>query len=118
MKREIHKIDATDRPLGRLATEIANLLRGKLKVSYLPHKDEGDVVEILNYKKIKFTGKKLEQKKYYSYSGYPGGLKEESLKKKIEKDPKFVLRNAVLHMLPDNKLRKEQIKRLKFIESK
>jgi len=118
MNREIHKIDATDRALGRISTEIATLLRGKHKVTYMPHEDGGDIVEVSNYLKIKYTGNKLEQKKYYKHSGYPGGLKEETLKKKLERDPKFVLRNAVLHMLPDNKLRKEQIKRLKFIESK
>ena len=116
MKREIHKIDATGKVLGRLASEIALLLRGKGKVTFQPHLDEGDFVEVTNAEKIKVTGKKIEQKIYYRHSGYPGGLKEETLKKKLVDDPTFVLRNAVVHMLPKNTLRKEMIKRLKFIK--
>lgn len=115
MTRNIHKIDATDKVLGRLASEIAILLRGKHKVEYQPHMDQGDIVEVSNYDKIKVTGKKMDQKIYYKHSGYPGGLKETTLKKKMEDDPKFALRNAVYHMIPTNKLRDQMIKRLKFV---
>jgi large subunit ribosomal protein L13 len=111
MERKIHKIDATEISLGRLSTQIANLLRGKMKVSYLPYVDGGDFVVVSNVEKIKITGKKLEDKKYYHYSGYPGGMKETAMK---NKGKEFILRNAVVHMLPDNKLRKEMIKRLSF----
>ncbi|MCF7795902.1 50S ribosomal protein L13 [Patescibacteria group bacterium] len=111
MERKIHKIDATDISLGRLSTKIANLLRGKGKVSYLPHVDNGDFVVVSNVDKIKITGKKLKDKKYYHYSGYPGGMKETAMKDKSRED---VLKNSVLHMLPDNKLRRNMIKRLSF----
>ena len=116
MERKLHKIDATDRVLGRLATEIAILIRGKHKVTFQPNVDGGDIVEVSNVDKLKFTGNKMDQKKYYRHSGYPGGLKETGLKKKMAEEPHFVLRNAVVHMLPSNKLRKEMIKRLRFIK--
>ena len=111
MERKTHKIDATEISFGRLSTQIANLLRGKMKVSYLPYIDGGDFVVVSNVEKIKITGKKLEDKKYYHYSGYPGGMRETAMKNKSKE---FILRNAVLHMLPDNKLRREMIKRLSF----
>ncbi len=114
MKREIHTIDATGKILGRLATEIAVLLRGKYKPEFVPYKDMGDFVVVKNVDKIKVTGKKIEKKKYYRHSGYLGGLKEIPLKKLFEKNPAEVLRKAVWGMLPNNKLRPEQIKRLKF----
>ena len=112
MERQKHTIDATDRPLGRLATEIATLLRGKHKPEFQPHLDQGDIVEVTNVDKIKFTGKKMEQKKYYRHSGHPGNLKEESLEKKFQKNPGEVLKRSVRNMLPDNKLRKNMVKRL------
>lgn len=114
MKREIHTIDATGKVLGRLATEIAVLLRSKHKPDFVPYKDMGDFVVVKNVDKIKVTGKKIEKKKYYHHSGYLGGLKETPLKKLFEKNPAEVLRRAVWGMLPSNKLRPEQIKRLKF----
>lgn len=114
MKREIHTIDATGKVLGRLATEIAVLLRGKHKPDFVPYKDMGDFAVVKNVDKIKVTGKKMEKKKYYHHSGYLGGLKEIPLKKLFEKNPAEVLRKAVWGMLPSNKLRPEQIKRLKF----
>lgn len=114
MKRKIHIIDAKGKSLGRIASEIAILLQGKNKPQYLPYKDEGDTVIVKNVDKIQITGKKIEQKKYYSHSGYPGALKEISLKEKFRKDPKWVLKKAVYGMLPKNKLRKRFIKRLKF----
>lgn len=111
--RKHHTLDATDKPMGRLATEVATLLRGKHKATYQPNIDNGDFVTISNVDKIKFTGNKYESKIYYSHSGHPGGLKENSLKKLFEKNPGEVLRKTVWHMLPTNKLRDKMIKRLK-----
>lgn len=113
MKRETHTIDATNKVLGKLAVEIAVLLRGKHKVNFQLNIDSGDFVSVKNVDKIKFTGKKLEKKKYYHHTGYIGSLKETSLGKLFEKNPAEVLRRAVFGMLPSNKLRKEQINRLK-----
>ena len=114
MERKIHIIDAKGKILGRLASQIAILLRGKHKRDFDPSKDMGDVVIVKNVDKMKFTGKKLKKKKYYWHSGYPGGLKERTLEEMFKKDPKWVLREAVLGMLPKNRLRKRMIKRLKF----
>lgn len=116
IERKIHNIDATDRILGRLATEIAVLLRGKHKVDFQPNQDRGDIVEVSNVDKLKFTGAKIDQKRYYRHSGYPGGLKEEKLSDLIKTNPERVLHNAVIHMLPDNRLRAEMIKRLRFVK--
>jgi len=113
MERKAHTIDAAGRILGRLASEIAVLLRGKDKTDFAPYKDIGDIVIVKNIDKLKFTGKKMEQKKYYRHSGYPGGLKEISLGKLFEKNPAEVLKKAVWGMLPKNKLRAKMIKRLK-----
>ncbi|MDP3990691.1 MAG: 50S ribosomal protein L13 [Candidatus Nealsonbacteria bacterium] len=113
VKRETHTIDATNKVLGKLAVEIAVLLRGKHKVNFQLNIDSGDFVSVKNVDKIKFTGKKLEKKKYYHHTGYIGSLKETSLGKLFEKNPAEVLRRAVFGMLPSNKLRKEQINRLK-----
>lgn len=110
--RKLHKIDATDLTMGRLASRIATLLRGKHKVTFEPHKDEGDIVEVTNVSKMKFSGKKMEQKEYHHYSGYPGGLKTKKLGELFSKRPDEVLRRAVHEMLPDNRLRKAMIKRL------
>ena len=114
MQRQTHIIDATGKVLGRLASEIAVLLRGKHKPDFVPYKDQGDFVKIKNTDKLKFTGKKFANKKYYHHSGYPGGLKAITLEKLFYKNPEEVLRKAVWGMLPKNKLRKEQIKRLRF----
>jgi len=114
MTPKTHIIDASSKTLGRLSTEIANLLRGKHKPDFLPYKNTGDFVMVKNVDKIKFTGKKLEKKKYYRHSGYLGGLKETSLKRLFQKNPKEVLRRAVFGMLPKNKLRARIIKKLKF----
>jgi large subunit ribosomal protein L13 len=114
MERKTHTIDATGKVLGRLATEIAVLLRGKHKPDFVPYLDMGDFVVVKNVREIKLTGKKAEQKKYYRHSGYLGGLKELPFKKIFEKDPAWVLRKAVFGMLPKNKLRAKQIKRLKI----
>jgi len=114
MKREVYKINAENRVLGRLASEIAILLQGKNKPDFEPHSDMGGVVFVENADKIKVTGRKAEQKKYYRHSGYPGGIKETPFKKSFEKDPSHVLVKAVFGMLPKNKLRSKRIKRLKF----
>jgi large subunit ribosomal protein L13 len=116
MERKLHKIDAEGKVPGRLASEIAILLHGKHRVDFQPDRDMGDIVEVSNYAKVKFTGNKMEGKKYYRHTGYIGGIKESTPKKKLEEDPKFVLWNAVFHMLPKNKLRKGMIKRLKFVD--
>lgn len=113
MKRQTHTIDATNKVLGRLATEIAVLLRGKHKPTFQPNQDMGDFVIVKNVGKVKITGKKMENKKYYHHTGYMGGLKTVPMKKIFKRNPAEVLRRAVFGMLPTNKLRAEQIKRLK-----
>lgn len=114
VKRQIYNFDAAGRSLGRLATEIARLLMGKHKASYLPYKDLGDTVIIKNVDKLKIFSSKLGQKKYYHFSGYPGGLKTKKFIDLFHKKPTEVLRRAVYNMLPKNKLRKTMIVRLKF----
>jgi large subunit ribosomal protein L13 len=114
MERKIHQIDAAGKVLGRLASKIAFLLQGKHKPNFDPSKDVGDFVMVKNVDKIKITGKKLKQKKYYRHSGYLGHLKEISLEKLFKQKPSEVLKKAVVKMLPKNKLRKKMIKRLKF----
>lgn len=114
MKRKTHTIDATGRVLGRLAAQIAIILRGKHKPDFTPDKNGGDFIVVKNVEKIKITGKKMEQKKYYRHSGYLGGLKETPLEKLFKEKPAEVLRRAVLGMLPKTKFRKNVIKRLKI----
>jgi len=115
LKREIYTIDASGKSLGRLAAEIAVLLRGKNKPDFVPYKDMGDIVVIKNIDKMKFTGNKLESKNYFKFTGYLGNMKERTLKEfLIKKGPKEVLRTAVMGMLAKNKLRARQIKRLRF----
>jgi len=114
MERKTHTIDASGRVLGRLAAEIAILLRGKHKPDFVPYKDTGDFVVVKNINKIKFTGKKIESKIYFRHSGYLGSLKEIPLKTLFEKDPSKVLQRAVFGMLPKNKLRAKMIKILKI----
>lgn len=108
----MHKIDAKNEVLGRLAVKIANLLRGKNKPEFMPHKDMGDPVTVFNTDKVKLTGRKEEQKIYYRHSGYPGGIKETPFKAAMEKDSRQVVRKAVYGMLPKNKLRDRIIKKL------
>jgi large subunit ribosomal protein L13 len=107
-------IDATDRVLGRLAAEVAGLIRGKGKVDFFPYKNMGDFVTVQNVKKMRVTGKKMDQKKYFHHSEHMGGVREIQLKFLFEKNPEEVLRRAVYGMLPKNKLRSEAIKRLIF----
>ena len=115
---EKHIIDAQDKILGRLATKVATLLRGKHKVDFENYKDMGDIVIIQNVEKIKVTGKKAEQKIYRHHSGYMGGLKEIPFKKLLKESPNKIFKSAVYGMLPKNKLRNVQIKRLRFEKSK
>jgi large subunit ribosomal protein L13 len=112
IERKSHKIDAAGEKLGRIASQIAHLLMGKHKASYVPHHDHGDIVYVDNVSKLALDMKKQEQKKYYHYSGYQGGLKETVQKDLFASNPGEVLRRAVFQMLPDNKLRKARIKRL------
>lgn len=112
INRQLHKIDAEGKVAGRIASDIAIKLRGKNKPEFEPHMDCGDIVEVKNIDKLKFTGKKLDQKKYYKYSGYPGGLKETVMGELYQKRPAEILRRAVRDMLPPVKFRNDMLKRL------
>ncbi|OGZ69693.1 MAG: 50S ribosomal protein L13 [Candidatus Staskawiczbacteria bacterium RIFCSPHIGHO2_02_FULL_42_22] len=115
IKRDNHIVDATDRPLGRLATEVAVLLRGKNKVGFAPYKDIGDFVTVKNVNGLKYTGKKFQDKIYYHHTLYLGGLKQATMKEVyLKKGPEEIFRKAVMGMLTKNKLRAKQIKRLRF----
>lgn len=119
IKRHWHLIDAKGQILGRLSTKIAGLLIGKNKPYYTGHLDCGDWVVVINADKVEITGKKRKQKIYYRHSGYPGGLRALSFEQMMEKDPRKVIRQAVLGMLPKNKLSKKRLKRLRiFINDK
>lgn len=113
IEREWYLVDAEGKTLGRLASEIAKILRGKHKPIYTPHLDCGDYVVVINAEKIRVTGRKLDQKIYYHYSGYPGGLKSISLRDQLQKHPERVLEAAVRGMLPKNRLGRKMIKKLK-----
>ncbi len=106
-------VDAEDAIVGRLATEIAMVLMGKHRPTYTPHVDTGDYVIVLNVEKVKFTGKKWEQKTYAWYSGYPGGLHTETAKNLIQRSPELILKDAVRRMLPKNKLARHMLLKLK-----
>lgn len=112
IKRYWHLIDAKDKILGRLATDIAKLLMGKEKPYFVRHLDCGDYVVVTNAGKIKVTGKKETQKQYYRYSGYPGGLKVETLRELRQRRPQKIIYEAVKGMLPQNKLRDRMLTRL------
>lgn len=115
IQRKIIPVDAENKSLGRVAVEIAVLLRGKNKPDFVPYKDVGDTVVVKNVDKMKFTGNKLENKNYFHFTGYLGNLKKTTLKEFLTKrGPKEVLRAAVMGMLTKNKLRAKQIKRLRF----
>ena len=113
LQRRWYLVDAEGKTLGRLATQIADLLRGKGKPQYTPHIDTGDFVVVVNAERIHVTGNKLEQKLYYRHSGYPGGLRVRTLAEQLERRPEEVLRKAVKGMLPKNKLAARQIVKLK-----
>jgi large subunit ribosomal protein L13 len=118
VKRERHLVDAQDRVLGRMATEIASLLMGKHKVNYVPHLDMGDFVVVANADQVRVTGKKEKQKVYYKHSGYPGGFKEVAYSKLKKENPQKIIELAVRRMLPDNRLRDKRMARLKFENGK
>jgi len=112
IKRANHKIDVAGQSVGRVASQIAVWLMGKHKRTYVPHVDNGDFVQAIHVKDIKFTGNKINQKVYYRHSGYVGNLKEIPAKKLLTEKPERVLLLAVRRMLPDNKLRTPRLKRL------
>ena len=113
IKREWYVVDATGLTLGRLASQIASVLRGKHKPIFSPHMDCGDFVIVINAEKVRVTGDKLDQKMYYRHSGYPGGLKTISLRDQMKQHPDRVIRLAVRGMLPKNRLGRQMIKKLK-----
>jgi large subunit ribosomal protein L13 len=106
-------VDAEGKTLGRLATRIADTLRGKDKPQYTPHVDTGDFVVVVNAEKVAVTGKKLDDKRYYRHSGYPGGLRSRTLREQLERRPEEVIRKAVKGMLPRNRLGRAQLRKLK-----
>jgi len=106
-------IDAEGQVLGRLATKVASLLKGKHKPQYHPAVDMGDHVIVINADKVVLTGRKLDQKKYYRHSGYPGGIKETTYRELMEKKPDFVVRKAITGMLPKNSLGRKMLRKLK-----
>ena len=114
VERRWFVVDAEGKTLGRLATQIADTLRGKGKPEYTPHVDTGDFVVVVNAEKVVLTGNKLDQKIYYRHSGYPGGLRERTAREELERRPTEVLRKAVRGMLPKNRLARQQINKLKI----
>lgn len=113
IQREWWVVDATGQTLGRLATQIAVILRGKHKPTYTPHLDCGDHVVVINADKVRVTGRKLDQKVYYRHSSYPGGLKSITLREQLRKHPTRVIQLAVRGMLPKNRLGRQMIKKLR-----
>jgi large subunit ribosomal protein L13 len=113
VERDWFVVDAQDQTLGRLATRVATLLRGKHKPIYTPHVDCGDYVIVVNADKISVTGQKLDQKIYYRHSGYPGGLRQVTLRRRLETHPERVIESAVRGMLPKNRLGRKMFKKLK-----
>jgi large subunit ribosomal protein L13 len=112
IQREWRVVDADGATLGRLATEVAAILRGKHRVTFTPHLDSGDPVIVVNAAKIKVTGKKLQDKMYVRHSGYPGGFRAENLEKLLARRPEEVIRRAVRGMLPRNRLGEQMIRKL------
>ena len=106
-------VDATDKPLGRLASEVARVLRGKHKPTYTPHQDTGDFVIVVNAGKVKLTGQKLDKKFYYRHSGIPGGFRAEAYRDLLDRKPEFPIEKAVKGMLPKNVLGREMLGKLK-----
>ena len=116
VKRSWFLLDAKDKVLGRVATKIADRIRGKDKPTYTPHTDGGDYVVVINAELIKVTGAKYDKKKYYKHSLYPGGLKTKTFKELNKSNPEKIIENAVKGMLPKNKLGKSIIKKLKIFK--
>ncbi len=116
--RTWYLVDAENKVLGRLATQVATILRGKHKPIFTPHVDTGDFVVVINAKKIHLTGNKLDNKMYYRHSGYPGGITAKTAGDLLEKKPETIIKHAVRGMLPKNKLGREQFKKLKVYPGK
>ncbi len=114
VKREWYIIDAENQVVGRLASRIAAILRGKHKPEYTPHVDTGDYVIVINAEKVRFTGKKEDNKQYFRHSGYPGGVRLRTPREMRQKNPVFILENAVRGMLPHNALGRKMFKKLKI----
>ncbi len=114
VERKWYVIDAEGKPLGRLASEIARILRGKNKPRYTPHVDVGDFVVVVNAEKVIVTGRKAEQKVYRRHSGYPGGMKETSYGQMMERRPEEIVRKAVYGMMPRTRLARQQMRKLKI----
>ena len=115
IKRTWYEVDASKFTLGRLATRVATVLRGKHKVTFTPHMDVGDFVVVKNAAKVKFTGRKLDQKKYHRNTGYPGGIRTKTLSDRMASEPEKVIRDAVYNMIDSNRLRKDILRRLKVV---
>lgn len=113
VKRNWYVVDASDKVLGRMATEIANRLRGKHKAEYTPHVDTGDYIVVVNAEKVKVTGNKARDKMYYHYTGYPGGIKSITFEKLLDKAPEKAIEVAVKGMMPKNKLSRAMLSKLK-----
>lgn len=113
IKRQWHFIDADGKVLGRLSTEVAKLLMGKQKPNFVPYLDNGDFVVVTNAAKVKVTGRKAEQKIYTNHSGYPGGLRQETFSKLVNRRPTAIIEHAVSGMLPKNRLGRQMFKKLK-----
>ena len=114
IKREWFVIDASDKVLGRLATTVADRLRGKHKPEYTPHMDTGDYIVIINAEKVRVTGRKFTDKKYYRHTGYPGGLKETTFDKMQDKAPEEIIKKAIKGMMPKGPLGREMFRKLKI----
>jgi len=114
-KRVWYEVDASKFTLGRMATRIATILRGKHKATFTPHMDVGDFVVVKNAEKVKFTGRKIDQKEYYRFTGYPGGLRTKKLSDRMKVEPTKVIRDAVYNMIDSNRLRKHILRRLKVV---
>ncbi len=113
IEREWHLVDATDQTLGRMASQIATVLRGKHKPYFTPHVDCGDFVVVVNAEKIYVSGNRMEEKLYHRHSGYPGGIKVMTLREMLERKPEQVITEAVRRMLPKNTLGRQMLKKLK-----
>jgi large subunit ribosomal protein L13 len=118
IERDWVLVDADNKVLGRLATKIASILRGKTKPLFTPHMDTGDFVVVINAQKVKLTGRKLDDKIYYHHTGYPGGIKSITAKDLLQKKPEEVIRKAVWGMLPKNKLGRQMLTKLKVYPGK
>jgi len=118
VEKKWYVVDAEDQVVGRLATRVAMILRGKHKPIYTPHVDTGDFVVIVNADKVRFTGKKLDDKKYYHHTGYPGGIKMKTARQILEKNPERILMSAIRGMIPKNTLGRSQLSKLKVYSGK